>query len=126
MAKIKLTNSVTLDSTSLSMGIDFGNQIATTKGNRSTSGEVFKYTAANDCWMFLSVCGSSETKTQVYVDNIQVYRRVVGYNTGEWNTGMAAQGNFPGLIFLKKGQVIRLNNSDTCATSYGYFVYGCK
>lgn len=121
MAKVKLTNSVTIDSTSLSYGMNMSNVLAQLSVKQKTT----SFTAPADCWVFFSVLTGNLERCRIYIDNVQVFIKRESYNTANWSTG--SHNDITTLIPLKKGQVLKTDMSENnYDMSFGYKVYGTK
>lgn len=106
MSTIKLTNDVLIDVTSLKIGIDTSNKIATLASSNSGA----TYTAIQDCWCCPSMCAPNGDQS-IQIDGVTLA-------TTHSHNGLYI--GIPLAIFLRKGQRIRY-------TSYNNgSVFGCK
>ena len=106
MAKVKLTNSVQIDSTSLIYGIDTSNILATFSDSANLN-----WTATGDCWICISMYS--------YDGQIKVDDKIVALQTGQLKA--------PNLIFpMRKGQ--KLTSTGKIEVNYNVVkcAYGMK
>lgn len=99
MAKtIKLTNSVLVDSSSLKIGVDSSNLLATITSSTVASG----WTATQDCWFFARPVTANST-TDILIDGVTV-------NT-QSSPNATVYTILP--IFIHKGQVVKVAGHGT-------------
>ena len=72
------------------------------------------YTAQTDCYMCFYLVGRANTTTRIRIDGESVYE--------DWQSSLKTYGTG---LFVKKGQVVEVENVDTTYTSV-YYVYGIQ
>lgn len=123
MAKIKLTNSVQIDISSLSYGIDVSNQLASTMQGSISGTTTKSYKATKDCVMFFAYYGSSHN-IKKYIDNVEILKGISGWSASSFDQSFNGGTNAI-IIPLRANQTFKIQGTEG-TYAYGWIVYAVK